>query len=612
MELVGDFLFDINLFRKIILISCTLFVGTTISANSVEFVWKKQFVNINKTEHQNNAFDAIIEDIAREVNNYFMPRKVINIDAMIPPLIVKPLLPINVVKPKMGKKVTLKKGTFETMLEFEKRLVAEKDSYNTKSQKIRNKYLRDVAKRNDIITALSNKYKLQVKQRNIKLFELQKMMDDDRSAIEKEQEKKKADIKKYLPIFVKNSFKKYFANPKILDLEYFVDQNIMEVTIGSSVNNFKQVVEINIDPENAQKMYHDTLHIEAKLYYKIDTNANENSIKLESQGIVLNYDGEDYKATVNSTKHLNKEITASIEIDNPTNVSIESQTLDLQTESLTLAYQESKLIPVTYKVTNSKNNEILQRLASINKIKKDDKKWLFVLGIEKYSNEVDSIRYSRQSAESFAKVTQKLLGIPKENSFVLLDNKTTSGQIKSDFRRMLSLVKKGDTIYFYYSGHGIPVAQDNNEPYILAKDIDPSYIDEERFFKLKNIYLKLSESNADKVVAVIDSCFSGSTDGNSVIKGVASSRLVPKKVDSFNKDKMVVLTAGRDKQYSNMYKEKEHRLFSYFIMNALLENDKVISSMYENVYTRVVKESRKMGNIKLQQPTMLGNGKLIF
>lgn len=47
---------------------------------------------------------------------------------------------------------------------------------------------------------------------------------------------------------------------------------------------------------------------------------------------------------------------------------------------------------------------------------------------------------------------------------------TTVGAIKDKLRLLRSNVKKGDEIFFYYNGHGIPGAQNNNEPYILASD----------------------------------------------------------------------------------------------------------------------------------------------
>jgi len=126
---------------------------------------------------------------------------------------------------------------------------------------------------------------------------------------------------------------------------------------------------------------------------------------------------------------------------------------------------------------------------------------------------------------------------------------------------------------------------------------------------LKNIYKQLSDSKASKVVAFVDSCFSGATDGVSIIKGVAGSRLAPKKV-IFDKSKMVVLTAGQKKQYSNMYQEKGHRMFSYFVMRSLLAGKKDINMLYKEVSCKTSEASNELGALKKQEPTLDGNIKI--
>jgi hypothetical protein len=247
----------------------------------------------------------------------------------------------------------------------------------------------------------------------------------------------------------------------------------------------------------------------------------------------------------------------------------------------------------------------IPELLEVTKVKKaNPKNWLFVIATEEYDS-TDNVKYSLNSAYKFIQTAQKTLGISERNTYSLTGSKSTSGAIKDHMAMLISNVKKGDKIYFYYSGHGIPVLPDN-EPYILPKDKLPDMINKDKYFKLKNIYKMLSDSKASQVVAMIDSCFSGSTDGKSLIKGVAASRLVPKKV-TFNKSKMVVLTAGKDKQYSNMYEKRGHRLFSYFLMKSMLKGKTDIQDIYREVYTKVKDESFNMGDLKIQEPTIDGN-----
>jgi len=256
------------------------------------------------------------------------------------------------------------------------------------------------------------------------------------------------------------------------------------------------------------------------------------------------------------------------------------------------------------KTNHFQDDDLPNLLAEASLSLKDNNKWLFVIGVGKYDN-TDDIIYSERSAKMFAKILQKKLGITKRNSYLLIGNNATSGAIEDKLKLMLRNINKNSKIYFYYSGHGIPVLPDRI-PYILPKDKIPDFISDSHFFKLNNIYNLLSNSKAKEIIAIIDSCFSGSTDGLSIFKGVAGSVLVPKKI-TFNHKKMVVITAGRDKQFSNMFYQKGHRLFSYFIMKSILNNNLTINTIYKDIFKKVKSESINMGDLKLQEPTLEGN-----
>ena len=259
-------------------------------------------------------------------------------------------------------------------------------------------------------------------------------------------------------------------------------------------------------------------------------------------------------------------------------------------------------------------DDLTELLDRFKPAKPDGKKWLFVIGAENYSN-TDSIVYSRRSAQRFAEVASKVLGIKRKRRRVLLEN-ATGGAIQDQLKAMLGKVSKGDSIYFYYSGHGIPIrnkATKENTPYMLAIDHDPSLIEEKEFYNLNNIYKILDESKASKVFVMLDSCFSGSTDGKSVLPGVAATTTVPDMPLLGREGKMVVITAGTDTEYSNALPEKQHRLFSYYLMRALLTNNyRNIGHLHDTVYEAVVEESRNLGGTNKQTPSLQGNRNLRF
>ena len=258
---------------------------------------------------------------------------------------------------------------------------------------------------------------------------------------------------------------------------------------------------------------------------------------------------------------------------------------------------------------HSFGDDIPQLLKRHKQAKVDKRKWLFVIGAGEYK-ETSDILYSRRSAELFAKVASKILGIDPSRSMVLLDKDATSGSIKGQLKGMLRKVKSGDTLYFYYSGHGVPDPADQNAPYMLATDHVPDFIHENDYFRLENIYQSLSTSGA-KVVAFMDSCFSGRTDDESVFgsdKGAV--RLKPKELSISAGGSLAVITAGSGKQFSNAFPSRGHRLFSYYLMKAMLKGHTKVSTLYDNVSSEVYKESLNLGGLKEQKPVFLGNRNL--
>ena len=241
----------------------------------------------------------------------------------------------------------------------------------------------------------------------------------------------------------------------------------------------------------------------------------------------------------------------------------------------------------------------------------DSRRWAFIIAIEEYEN-AEEVAYAKSSGEMFELLANKVLGVSERNTYVLIDEKATSARIVDQLDQLVQNVEEGDTIFFYYSGHGVPIPYQNNEPYILPIDKSISNLSHSKELKLSNIYKKLASSKASHIVAFVDSCFSGATDNVSVFKGVAAPRLVAKNV-VVDRSKMSVITAGSGKQFSNMYKEKKSRLFSYFLIKGIAEEEyRDLDSLYDYVRYNVAKTSKSFGDLYKQVPTIDGNSNLKF
>ena len=71
---------------------------------------------------------------------------------------------------------------------------------------------------------------------------------------------------------------------------------------------------------------------------------------------------------------------------------------------------------------------------------------------------------------------------------------------------------------------------------------------------------------------------------------------------------MVVITAGKDRQFSNGYDKTGYRLFSYFLMKNILKGDTSIKKLYSDTKTETYKTSiKEFGDLRVQTPTINGN-----
>ena len=554
---------------------------------------------------------AVNNEVVEDLTHYFEPRRPLDVNALMPKEIAPPKAPPRVKKPKLPKQIEFVQGKYEPKDEYEARVNRLTQKYNAEVEEQRRWYISAVESRNQRIERKNADYKKKVEERNHQVLLLQERVNNDYKKIEKEQKEKKHKVESRLSIFYKNAFKKYYQNPKILSTDYFVNDEIMRVKLGSSVDNFTETLEFKMPAHDAQKFDQSLPKVKTYVHFKVKSDIDKRDISIGLDHVVFKLNGEEYVASLSRAERKRYMLKNSIKLKKTAEIKQSEKMLALQNANKGIATQNIKTESYEFAVQTNTKNDILDDLKAQKSAKIKKSNWLLVVGIEKYLN-TDDISYSRKSAETYTKVIQKLMGVSEGHTMSIVDEGATSAQLKHKIDAILSRVKKGDTIYFYYSGHGVPVPSEKNEPYMLPSDVYPASIQEYSYFKLKNLYKKLTDSKAGKVVAVVDSCFSGSTDGVSNIKGVAATVLVPKKVSSYDKKRMVIIAAGKDSQYSNKFDEKQQRLFSYYIMRALLDKKRKVNSVYSDAEEKVEETSQDVKGLSKQTPVVMGNSKLSF
>jgi hypothetical protein len=358
-----------------------------------------------------------------------------------------------------------------------------------------------------------------------------------------------------------------------------------------------------------------------------------NKHKFNGQGILYRFDGSviqsgnwtDGKFTYSLAPDINKfpfKRTSQIAIQ-PSEITIDPILTKLQNEVL---QREREL--ANSAVRQAEEKRLRDRLAELNRLTqaefKDDLPLLLAkitaakpnprihvlaIGINDYAD-VPDVPFADRSAEQFAKIVEKLLGVQKQNTIVLTNADATSGRLRGRLRTLLNRLGPQDQLVLYYAGHGVP-GKDGKSAYLLAQDGGPgSY--EEPALRLEQLYADIAKSRVGAAMLFIDACFSGRSGKDSIVfEGIAPILVTPKQ--SFpDSQRLAVMTAGRGDQFSNQNKDSGHRLFSYHLMRAMLETSPSleIGSLHNRLRQRVLDDSRRIGPEFEQEPELQGNSKL--
>lgn len=467
-------------------------------------------------------------------------------------------------EPDLPSPLNLIKDEFESKAEFAKRVEAE------------------TQKREALIAKLQSDFRAKVEARN------------------RELEIRKSQVETKTKEFLFQNFALVMGSPVISNPVFDAESDTMFVDLKMSNADWAKKVAIKISSRELARNFKQNIDkVEVKTVFGYQNNAfilQDISASLGSNNLIATLSADDFKP---------QKVEVVIKSDKVKFGEFQNPNLVDKYRVSALEYGESGAVK-----KEQFYDDLAPVLAGLSQKPIDNKKWIFAIGIEDYA-ETDDIIFAKRSAETFVKTMQKSFGVSERNTYSLIDTKATSGSIKDKMKLLAGDVKDGDTIYFYYNGHGIPNVSDDGEPFMLPSDKIPDFITKEEEFSLRQIYKQLSDTKAAKIIAVVDSCFAGATDGVSQIKGVAATRMKPKKID-FDKQKMVVITAGKDKKFSNMYKEKGHRMFSYYVIESILKGKQSVVDLYREASYKTSEASNALGSLKKQEPTIDGNIELKF
>ncbi len=585
------------------------FLCTKLIFASSTFQWKSTTI----AKSVDNPLVQMSSIIEQEMNKVIYRKKAIDLSSAIPDEVAKPILPPEIKTPKLPASIQLVKGEFEKTSAFEKRVLKTSKARDIELKLLQENYRLQVELRNKKVEEISNAYNDKVQKRNKILQRLQEIQKENTLDMNNHYMMMKQKAYDNIAMYSQMAVDKVYGKALVSYKSYNADDEIMYLNLHSSDGeNFTKDIEINIPPQKAKALKSALSSVTPSVTFNADVDS-EGKISYSIEKISLPYDTQEYVA--NDVTSEFKFVPTLVTIDAvKTEFNTKNSVIELQKADTQFALQNPNLNDsfALGAIALSENGAIIGNNALVNKIKTiekttiDKSKWIFMIAVEEYA-ETDNVIYAKRSAIAFKKAMQTRFGVDERHTYALLDEQATSGAIKDKLRSLIKNVKEDDTIYFYYSGHGIPAK--SGDAYILPQDKIVDFIDKEPFFKLENIYAMLSDSKAKHSFAFIDSCFSGKTDDVLVFKGVAPGLIQTKKA-AYDKEKMTIITAGLNDEFSNMYENKKYRLFTYYLTQALIDDTSSVDIFYEKVHVQVAEQSLEMGDRYEQTPQMYGNAKV--
>jgi uncharacterized caspase-like protein len=203
----------------------------------------------------------------------------------------------------------------------------------------------------------------------------------------------------------------------------------------------------------------------------------------------------------------------------------------------------------------------------------DRNAYAIVIGVEQYRQKLPKGDFASHDAQAVAESLTKVMGYPAENVITLINDQATHADLAKYVEKWLPKnVKTGSTVFIYFSGLGTS-SLETGDLFLVPYDGDPSFIDQTGY-SLKRMSDALKKLPAKEIIVVLDSCFSGA-GGKSVLVEGARPLAVNLQKDLVLSRNMTVLAAASGNQMCLSYQDKNHSLFTYYLLRGIHDEDVV-------------------------------------
>jgi uncharacterized caspase-like protein len=205
------------------------------------------------------------------------------------------------------------------------------------------------------------------------------------------------------------------------------------------------------------------------------------------------------------------------------------------------------------------------------------------------------------------KYAEQTFGVEEKNIYYL--ENATAGEMNQKITLVCAILQKWNgngELVFYYAGHGYP-DENTKTPYLMPVDVNATNLT--NAINLFELYKKITESKPKKASVFLDACFSGGGRGQGLL--AARAVKVKPKTEAIEGN-IVVFSATSEEQSALPYKDKQHGMFTYYLLKEIQESRGLINyeALEKGLKESVAIESLRI-NQKSQDPQVLVSPKIL-
>lgn len=254
-----------------------------------------------------------------------------------------------------------------------------------------------------------------------------------------------------------------------------------------------------------------------------------------------------------------------------------------------------------------------------------DRHFAVVIGVDGYPEEVGRLHCCCNDARAVAEALKSCCGVPEDNIFVISDDQPSPNwrpALRNIYRVLNQLARRArkepiERVYFFLAGHGYQIGREN---YYLMPDVAPGDLEADvaadvlpnKSLPLSKLKEKLQAIGAPQVLVMLDAC---RNELRVAGRGVGGRDLSVEMAEAVGRLRLprgfVVIRATSGGQRSGEWREKQHGLFTYVLLEALRgaaddnrDGEITLNELEEYLQERTPKAAMRAG-LPLQEPTVM-------